>query len=90
VLNCDKALCLDRFSMELFQACWDVLKHDIMRVFLDLYARGKFERSLNVTFITLILKKSRTIGIKDFLPISLVVGVYKIVAKVLANILKMV
>jgi hypothetical protein len=36
------------------------------------------------------MKKSRVVDIKDFQPISLVGGVYKIVAKVLANRLKLV
>lgn len=35
-----------------------------------------------------ILKKFRAIDVKDFQPISLVRGVYKITAKVLANRLK--
>jgi hypothetical protein len=47
-------------------------------------------RHLNATFISLILKKPWTKDIKDFRPISLVGGVYKIIAKVLANTLKMV
>ena len=36
-------------------------------------------------FITLIPKKNEAIEVKDFRPISLVEGVYKIIAKVLAN-----
>jgi hypothetical protein len=47
-----------------------------------------FEKSLNATFIALIPKKTRAIDLKDFHPISLVSGVYKIIAKVLANRLK--
>jgi hypothetical protein len=46
--------------------------------------------SLNATFISLLLKKLGVVDIKDFKPIGLVGGVYKIVAKVLANKLKMV
>jgi hypothetical protein len=30
--------------MMFFLACWDVLKEDIMKVFHDFPARGKFER----------------------------------------------
>jgi hypothetical protein len=61
-----------------------------MNVFHDFHARGMFEKSFNATFITLIPKKPGAVDIKDFRPISLVGGVYKIVAKVLANKLKMV
>lgn len=61
-----------------------------MNVFHEFYARGKFERSLNASFITLIPKKARVVGIKDFRPISLVSNVYKIISKVLASRLKVV
>jgi hypothetical protein len=88
-LNCDKASSPDGFTMGFFQACWEVLKANIMNVFHDFHARGMFEKSLNIIFISLIPKKPRAIDIKEFRPISLV-GPYKIVAKVLANMLKMV
>jgi len=43
------------------------------------------KKSLNATFISPIPKKAGAIDLKEFRPISLVWGVYKIVAKVLAN-----
>ena len=45
---------------------------------------------MNATFISLIHKNSDAIEVRDFRPISLIGGVYKIIAKVLANRLKMV
>ena len=45
---------------------------------------------MNATFISLIPKKSDATEVRDFRPISLIGGVYKIIAKVLANRLKMV
>ena len=59
-----------------------------MDVFHHFFAKGQFEKSLNATFITLIPKKNPTIEVKDFRPISLVGGVYKIIAKVLATRLR--
>ena len=56
-----------------------------MAVFHHFFAKGQFEKSLNATFITFIPKKNEAIEVKDFRPISLVEGVYKIIAKVLAN-----
>ena len=53
-----------------------------MVVFHHFYARSQFEKSLNATFITLIPKKSAAIDVKDICLISLVRGVYKIIAKV--------
>jgi hypothetical protein len=49
---------------------------------------GTMERSLNSTFLTLILKVSRPSSFGDFRPISLCNLAYKIIAKVLANRLK--
>jgi hypothetical protein len=42
-----KLLGPDGYSMVFFQACWDVLKGDIMNVFHDFHARGKFKRGLS-------------------------------------------
>jgi len=75
----------DGFSLAFFQDCWDVIKTDIMGVFQDFHTHSKFVKSINATFIALIQKKSRASDLKDFRPISLVSGVYKIIAKVLAN-----
>jgi hypothetical protein len=47
-------------------------------VFLEFQERGKFVKSLNVTFISLIPKKVGVVENKDFRPISLVSGIYKI------------
>lgn len=76
--------------MAFFQASWDVLKDDITKVFHDSHDRGKFERSLNINFIALIPKILGVVNHKDFQLITLVGGIYKIITKVLANMLKMV
>jgi hypothetical protein len=70
--------------MTFFQS-WVVLKENIMKVFRDFHARGKFERSLNVMFIALISKIPGIVDSKDFRPISLVGGIYKIIGKILAS-----
>jgi hypothetical protein len=87
-MNRDKALGPDGFSLALFQDCWDVIKIDLMGVFQDFHTHSKFVKSINATFIALIPKKSGAVDIKDFRPISLVSGVYKIIAKFLANRLR--
>ena len=47
-------------------------------------------RVSNATFLALIPKKSEAVEVKDFWPISLVGGFYKILAKLLANRLRLV
>ena len=87
-MNRDKAPSLDGFSMAFFQGCWSIIKEDVMKVFHYFYVHGTFEKSINATFIVLIPKKWESLEIEDFYPISLVIGVYKLIAKVLANSLK--
>jgi hypothetical protein len=84
-LNGDKAPGPDGFTMAFFQKCWDILKYDIMAVFAEFHSRGKFEKSFNATFVSLIPKKTGSMEVKDFHPISLIGGIYKIISKVLAN-----
>ena len=87
-LEGDKAPSLDDFTMAFYHHCWGVVERDVLAVFEEFYQHSKFEKSLNVTFIALILKKNGASNIRDFRPISLVGSVYKILAKVLANRLK--
>jgi hypothetical protein len=87
-MNGDKAPGPYGFSMAFFQKCWGVIKKDIMAVFSEFHNSSQIERSLNATFVFLIPKKADAVAVKDFRPISLVGGVYKIISKVLANRLK--
>ena len=43
-------------------------------LFQYLYAQGKFEKSLNATFIALIPKKSNVVNMMDFRPTSCGLG----------------
>ena len=86
----DKVLGPDGFPMAFFQFCWDVVRMDIMQVLNYFHGMGSFERSLNATFLALIPKKVEAVEMKDFRPISLIGGIYKILAKLLANRLRLV
>jgi hypothetical protein len=86
----DKAPGPDGFTLAFYQKCWSVLKADVMRVFHHFHAYGSFVKSLNATFVTLIPKKAGAKEVKDFRPISLLGSLYKILAKVLANRLRVV
>ena len=56
--------------------------------FKEFHEQGKFVKSINATFLVLIPKKHNVADFKDLRPISLVGGLYKILAKVLANRIK--
>jgi len=61
-----------------------------MKAFRDFHASSKVERILNATFFALISKIPKAINPKYFCSISLVGNIYKIIAKILVKMLKMV
>ncbi|RVW51699.1 Protein S-acyltransferase 10 [Vitis vinifera] len=70
------------------QEVLEALKEEVMGFCRDFHNHGRFVKSLNATFIVLIPKKGGVEDLRDFWPISLVGGLYKWLAKVLANRLK--
>ncbi|RVW41080.1 LINE-1 reverse transcriptase-like [Vitis vinifera] len=82
-MNGDKAPGPDGFSVAFWQNA-----EEIMEMFKEFHEHSTFVRSLNNTFLVLIPKKSGAEDLGDFRPISLLGGLYKLLAKVLANRLK--
>ncbi|KAK2662564.1 hypothetical protein Ddye_001138 [Dipteronia dyeriana] len=64
------------------------LKEDFIEFMEDFHKDGKAVRDLNKTFIAVIPKVDNPMSMKEFMPISLVNVMYKVLAKVLANRLK--
>lgn len=84
----DKAPGPDGFPMSFYQNFWEMLKVDIMNTIRHFHEHQVFEKSLNATFVALIPKKTEAVELRDFRPISLIGGVYKIITKLLAERLK--
>ncbi|RVX18007.1 putative serine/threonine protein kinase IREH1 [Vitis vinifera] len=84
----DKAPGLDGFTVAFWQDCWDFVKEEVVDLFKEFFEHGSFAKSLNTTFLVLIPKKGGAEDLGDFRPISLLEGLYKLLAKVLANRLK--
>ncbi|RVX21782.1 Transposon TX1 uncharacterized 149 kDa protein [Vitis vinifera] len=84
----DKAPGPDGFTMAFWQSSWDFVKEEILEMFKEFHEQGSFLKSLNNTFLVLIPKKGGADDLGDFRPISLLGGLYKLMAKVLANRLK--
>lgn len=85
-----KAPDLDGISLVFYQQYWDVIGKDVTDAVLTTPNMGNLPSSLNHTFITLISKKKDPKKDFDYRPISLCNVLYKIIAKVLANCLKIV
>lgn len=86
----DKAPGPDAFNLYFFQKCRNTVKEDVWNAVVAFHQKGTFVKSLNSAFITLIPKKKGAMEVKDFRPISFLGSVYKILAKLLAERLKMV
>ena len=84
----DKAPGPDGFTMAFWQECWEFVKEEVVDLFKEFFERGSFSKCLNTTFLVLIPKKGGAEDLGDFRPISLLGGLYKLLAKVLANRLK--
>ncbi|RVX07712.1 LINE-1 reverse transcriptase-like [Vitis vinifera] len=89
-MNGDKAPGPDGFTVAFWQACWDFVKEEVVELFKEFYDQKSFAKSLNSTFLVIIPKKGGAEDLGEFRPISLLGGLYKLMAKVLANRLKMV
>uniref|UniRef100_A0A0V0H116 Putative ovule protein n=2 Tax=Solanum chacoense TaxID=4108 RepID=A0A0V0H116_SOLCH len=81
----DKAPGPDGFTLTLFQCCWSVVKVDVLSTIDEFYEKGKFDKSLNTSFIVIIPNKEDVASIGDYIPISLVGSMYKTISKVLSN-----
>lgn len=76
---------LDGVPNEFYQRCWDWIKEDLEEVVRNILKGGGLSRELNQSLIVLVPKVNNSKTVKDFRPISLLGGIYKIIAKVLAN-----
>ena len=56
-MNKEKTLGPDGFTIAVYQECWDAIKEDLMRVFLEFHTNEIINQSTNATFIALVPKK---------------------------------
>ncbi|GKV46285.1 hypothetical protein SLEP1_g53277 [Rubroshorea leprosula] len=80
----------DGYNFSFIKYAWECMKEDFVRFFEEFHQNGRLVKGLNSSFLTLIPKKMNPMELKDFRPISLVGCVYKLLAKVLANRLRVV
>lgn len=59
-------------------------------IILSFFEFGNLSKQLNMTCVTLIPKFEGSYEVKDFRPISMIGCIYKVIAKIMANRLKMV
>nr|GEX27770.1 RNA-directed DNA polymerase, eukaryota [Tanacetum cinerariifolium] len=75
----------DVFTFEFFRRYWSFIDRDVVAAIFEFFSSRKFPSGCNASFITLIPKTQDAKLVKDFRPISLIVSIYKIITKIMAN-----
>ena len=68
----DKAPGPDGFNFSFIKAGWEFLKEDFSAMLSEFHRRGRINREMNVTFLTLIPKVPNPVELREYRPISLV------------------
>jgi len=76
---------IDGIPNEFYQKCWEHIREDLEELVRCIMATGIFPKEMNQSLIVLVPKISNSRKVQDYRPISLLGGIYKIVAKILAN-----
>jgi hypothetical protein len=81
----DKAPGPDGFNGVFFKKCWNIIKEDIYQLCFDFF-NGRVElHAINSSFITLVPKVNSPTTVDEFIPISLINCVIKIITKMLGD-----
>jgi mannosylglycoprotein endo-beta-mannosidase len=90
VWDCDgsKAPSPDGFTFSFYKKTWNLISSDIFVMVIEFFRTGKLPKGIGSSFVTLIPKTKGSCRFSQFQPISLIHGLYKIVAKLLSTRLK--
>lgn len=83
-----KAPGVDAIPAEFYQELWDDIDLDIFNFVLEAISQTYIAGELNVSKIALISKSKDQSRIQNYIPISLLNTLYKVVAKIYANRMK--
>jgi len=75
----------DGFNFKFYILACDFIAQDILDIVLSFFRIGRLPKGINTTYITLLPKTIDPIKFKDFRPINMIHGIYKIIAKILAS-----
>jgi hypothetical protein len=81
----NKSLGSDGFPTEFYQACWEVIKDDLIELFWEFHNGNLPLYSLNFGTIILLLKSRKATRIHQYRPICLFNVSFKIFTKVVTN-----
>jgi hypothetical protein len=84
-LPSDKAQGPDGFSNLFFKRAWHIIREDFFKLCTDFFNHDVDLKSVNHSYITLVLKVDNPEKVSNFRPISLINSASKLVAKILVN-----
>jgi hypothetical protein len=82
-MKCNTAPGPDHMPVEFYQACWEIIKVDLMDMFHEFWRHELGVGRLNYGIITLIPKTKGAARIQQYRPICLLNVSYKIITKAL-------
>jgi hypothetical protein len=85
-----KAPGIDGLPAEFFRQFLDMLRIDFLDVLNESFASSKLPKTMQMSIVTLIFKKSSRQDLRNYRPISLMCSDYKVIAKALAERMKQV
>jgi hypothetical protein len=90
VWDCDvsKAPGPDGFTFSFYKKVWNIISLEVFMLVKSFFRTGKLSKGISSSFVTLIPKSKGTSRFSHFHPISLIHGLYKIVAKLLSTRLR--
>lgn len=78
----------DGFSCEFYKSACPVIDNDFVVAVQSFFTKGFLPKGINSTILTLIPKKDEATRMGDYRPISCCNVLYKVLSKILANMLK--
>ncbi|KAK3218473.1 hypothetical protein Dsin_012443 [Dipteronia sinensis] len=89
-LHPNKASGLDGFNAHFFKKTWGIVVGDIINTVQEFFRTGHRLKELNTTILALVPKVPNPSRMMDFRPISCCNTLYKIIAKIIANRIKII
>jgi hypothetical protein len=79
----NKAIGPDKIPIEFYQSCWEIVKDDILQLFVDFHNDKLNISRINYGIITLLSKITEATKIQQYRPIYLLNFLYKLITKTL-------
>ncbi|KAK3193378.1 hypothetical protein Dsin_024688 [Dipteronia sinensis] len=87
-LNPNKAPGPDGFNTHFFKITWDIVGKDVISDVQKFFRSGLLLKELNATILALVPKVPNPSKMKDLRPVSCCNSLYKIIPKIIANMIK--